>query len=172
MRHGYWLWGFLATTVTSGMVLAQGKPVSIEKERAAIEEAALNYLEGWFAGDAERMSRALHPELTKRGFQPSPATGGHFVNHLTASNMVELTRAGVGKKTPRATNKTAVMILDVYRDIASVKTVCSEFIDYLQLVKIDGQWKIINVLWEPTEEAEHRRREQAQEQTENHKKEE
>ncbi|PYS59909.1 MAG: hypothetical protein DMF76_15225, partial [Acidobacteria bacterium] len=35
-------------------------------ESAAITRTALDYIEGWYAGDAARMERALHPELAKR----------------------------------------------------------------------------------------------------------
>ena len=31
-----------------------------------ITAAALDYVEGWFDGDADRMRRALHPDLAKR----------------------------------------------------------------------------------------------------------
>ncbi len=32
----------------------------------AVRQAALGYIDGWYAGDAERMERSLHPELVKR----------------------------------------------------------------------------------------------------------
>ena len=31
-----------------------------------IEQACLDYVEGWYTGDVERMKRALHPDLAKR----------------------------------------------------------------------------------------------------------
>ena len=39
-------------------------------------------------------------------------------------------------------------ILDRFENAAVVKIVAAEWIDYLELAKVDGQWKIINVLWE------------------------
>jgi hypothetical protein len=35
-------------------------------DQARIKQAALDDIEGWYAGDAERMKRALHPDLAKR----------------------------------------------------------------------------------------------------------
>ena len=35
-------------------------------DASAIKQTALDYIEGWYEGDAERMERALHPELAKR----------------------------------------------------------------------------------------------------------
>ena len=34
-------------------------------DRDAIVRVALDYFEGWFAGDADRMRRTLHPDLAK-----------------------------------------------------------------------------------------------------------
>lgn len=35
-------------------------------DSAAIKQTALDYIEGWYEGNAERMERALHPDLAKR----------------------------------------------------------------------------------------------------------
>jgi hypothetical protein len=35
-------------------------------DAAAIKQTALDYIEGWYEGNAERMERSLHPELAKR----------------------------------------------------------------------------------------------------------
>ncbi|HEX5963923.1 MAG TPA: nuclear transport factor 2 family protein, partial [Gemmatimonadales bacterium] len=35
-------------------------------DSSAIRATALDYVEGWYDGNAERMSRAVHPELVKR----------------------------------------------------------------------------------------------------------
>ncbi len=40
-----------------------------------------------------------------------------------------------------------VKILDVREDLASVTVTSSKFCDYLQMAKLDGQWKIVSVLW-------------------------
>ncbi len=114
-------------------------------ERAAIRRTALDYIEGWYEADAARMGRALHQDLVKRIV--SSAGGTEQVNTLTKAQMVAATKKGGGKGRPAATRNIEVDILDVYRDIASVRTECADFIDYLQLAKSEGQWKIINVLW-------------------------
>ena len=35
-------------------------------EHELVVQAALDYFEGWYAGDVARMDRALHPDLVKR----------------------------------------------------------------------------------------------------------
>jgi hypothetical protein len=41
-----------------------------------------------------------------------------------------------------------VKILDVFQKAASVRVDMSGWIDYLHLVKWQGRWVILNVLWE------------------------
>ena len=39
-------------------------------------------------------------------------------------------------------------ILDVSGNMAAVKCVSADYVDYLLLAKTNGQWKIVNALWE------------------------
>jgi hypothetical protein len=113
-----------------------------------IEQAARDYLEGWFEGNAERMERALHPALAKRAFLPDRTTGEVKLQEMTKEQLVDYTRRGGGSKTGVAAAQITVQILDVSKDIATVKTTCKDFTDYLHLARVEGQWKIVNVLWE------------------------
>ncbi len=115
-------------------------------EKAAIRQAALDYIEGWYEADATRMDRALHKELAKRII--STIGGTEQFSSLTKAQMVEATQKGGGKNRPADTRNIKVDILDVYRDIANVRTESADFVDYLQLAKSGGQWKIVNVLWQ------------------------
>jgi len=63
-----------------------------DDEKKAIKEAVLNYLEGWYDGDVDRMTKALHPELAKRALATLPQTGTSFINTATSLN-----RMGNGK---------------------------------------------------------------------------
>ena len=62
-------------------------------ETPAIVAAALDYYEGWFDGEPERMERALHPDLVKR----SLASDGRSVDTISAREMVEATADGKGR---------------------------------------------------------------------------
>ncbi len=120
----------------------------VEKEKVAIKTATLNYLEGWYEANPERMEEALHPDLVKR-FMVKLPSGKNILNSVSAKTMVEYTRAGGGTKTPKEKQKNEVIILDVSESIATVKAISYDYIDYAHLAKSDGKWKIINVLWRP-----------------------
>jgi hypothetical protein len=126
---------------------AQEKPAA-SPEEAAIRQAALDYIEGWYQGDAVRMDRALHPDLVKRAPVPLP-TGKEILNGASKLTMVEATRAGAGTRSPNAKQKPEITIFDVHEKLASAKVVSGDFVDYLHLLKTGGEWKIVNVLWLP-----------------------
>jgi hypothetical protein len=124
-------------------------PQTKEAERAAIRQAALDYIEGWFEGNAERMDRALHPQLAKRLLVVDAQTGQEKFTHLTKEQMVEFTRRGGGSRVPADKRNIKVTVLDTTETMAFVRSDCSQFIDYLTLAKgAGGGWKIVNVLWE------------------------
>ena len=116
-------------------------------DSAGIRAAALDYIEGWYAGDADRMTRALHPQLAKRIVRTPPG-GASTLGDMGAETLIGYTRSGGGRRTPVALQRKDVRILDVFEGAASVRVDAAEWVDYLQLGRWNGQWKIVNVLWE------------------------
>ena len=137
----------LAVTVLLAVTLGAHAQTATSDEDA-IKVTALNYIEGWYEGDAARMESALHPELAKRMISTDPKTGHSQFNHMGAMALVQGTRRGGGSKTPKDQQLKEITILDRFNNAAVVKIVASGWIDYLEVAKFNGQWKIINVLWE------------------------
>jgi len=126
--------------------LGSAAPPADDADTKAIRAAALDYIEGWYEGNPERMARALHPELVKR--IAITDNGVTRLEGMGASKLVANVRAGGGKKTPKDKQQKDVTLLDRFENAAVVKIVASDWIDYLQLAKVDGRWVIVNVLWE------------------------
>ena len=118
-----------------------------QADSAAIRQTALDYIQGWYTGDATRMERALHPELAKRIVR-TDSLGRYRLDQQSAMTLVQGTRNGYGKSTPQADRHDDVRILDIFGNAASVRIDASEWVDYLQVAKWRGRWVIVNVLWE------------------------
>src|SRR5687768_5308448 len=117
-------------------------------DSSAIRATALDYIDGWWAGDAKRMSASLHPELVKRiRNTASPGQRDCIVNQ-GASRLIDGTLRGGGRQTPTAERKSDVRILDIFQNTASVRVDAGGWVDYMHIVKWSGRWVIINVLWE------------------------
>jgi hypothetical protein len=131
----------------------EGKPpFDPEKEKKGIEAAALDYLEGYYTGDADRMAGGVHTELTKVWPKRIEKTGRIYLEKIGADYLIEATRTGSGKLEEDKRN-IDITIFDYGDDIALVEALSAMFYDYLQLAKIDGEWKIVNVLWQMNPDA-------------------
>jgi len=121
---------------------------SPEADAAAIKQTALDYIEGWYERNPERMEHALHPELAKRIVLTDPKTGRSRLDQMSAMTLVQRVKAGGGTKTPKEQQQKDVTILDVFENAACAKIVAANWVDYLQLARFEGRWVIVNVLWE------------------------
>ncbi len=131
-------------------VLLQGAIVAGDRQsdREAIIQVAHDYIDGFYEGNTERMQRALHPDLAKRDIVGDRETGMQRVRNMTAQQLIEVTGSGSGKQiAERDGRQCDVTILDIFHDVATVKVVAITWIDYLHVARVDGEWKIINVLW-------------------------
>ncbi|HRP07310.1 MAG TPA: nuclear transport factor 2 family protein [Gemmatimonadales bacterium] len=132
----------LLLVCVSGPVMAQTAADSL-----GIRTAALDYIEGYYAGDGDRMARALHPELVKR-IRSVDGRGRVWIDEMGATKLVRITRTGAGTEVPAAEQKTDVRILDIHGNAASARIDAGAWVDYLHLVRWEGRWVILNVLWE------------------------
>lgn len=111
----------------------------------AVRSVALDYIEGWYVGDAERMERSLHDDLVKR----TPLRGGGSsaadLRSVSKPRMVELTLTGGGSSV--SDPAIDVFVDGVSEDIACARIHCADYVDYVHLVKTPSGWKIANILF-------------------------
>lgn len=115
-----------------------------QSDVAEIEAVALDYIEGWYAGDVERMDRTLHADLVKRIPVAEDPPGESELRMVTKARMLELTADGGGAD-PNA--KVEILVDDVSNDIATARVVSPDYLDYLHLAKTPDGWKIANVIF-------------------------
>ncbi|MGH7585992.1 MAG: nuclear transport factor 2 family protein [Gemmatimonadales bacterium] len=137
-----------ATLVLSLLAAAEPAPAQTAADSAGIRHAALDYIEGYYEGNGERMERALHPELAKRIVHTNPQ-GRSQLGQMRAMSLVQGTRNGGGRDTPEAERRKDITIFDIYQNAATAKIHASGWVDYLHLAEWNGRWVIVNVLWEP-----------------------
>jgi hypothetical protein len=117
-------------------------------DREAVKQAALDYVEGLYLAQPARIERSVHTGLTKHGFWRKPGEAVYQPQStMTYAQLVDL--AGKWNKDgKRDTSIKEVVVLDVLDQTAAAKIVAHWGIDYMQLAKYDGQWKIVNILWQ------------------------
>lgn len=115
--------------------------------------AATDYLTSFYSGTAEerraRIHKVLYPDLVKR----APA-------YMRSSLMLNISYSEMGRIAERSVHEDrpipySVEVLDVTPRMASVRTDADWGVDYIHLAKLDGDWKVVNVLWDGATGQEH-----------------
>ena len=144
----------LLPVVISIFVCTFGAFAQADADREAIKRTALNYAEGWYEGNADKMESVLHPDLAKRIARTNDKNQSRL-DQMSAMSLVQGTRTGFGKNTPKEEQQKDVTVLDVFGGAATVKLEMRDWIDYMHIARFNGRWVIVNVLWEmkPKKEA-------------------
>jgi len=108
-----------------------------------VREAPFNYVASWYTGKKEQMAIALHPKLAKRQI-----TSEDNVSSVSYSWMLDATESCYGCRDNVKSAKKEISILHESESIATAKLLSEDFYDYLQLVKFDNNWKVLNVAWD------------------------
>ena len=117
-----------------------------EDDRDAVRQAALNYVTAVYESKPELIERSVHPQLTKHGFMRQQ-DGTYKQGQMTYAQLLDTARTW-NKDRKRDTSIKEVQVFEVLDQTASAKIRASWGIDYMQLAKFDGAWKIINIVWQ------------------------
>ena len=119
-------------------------------DEEGIRNAVLDYAEGLYEVQPERIARSVDVTLRKYGFGYSKKDGEY--RNGGEMNYKQLYRLAATWNTEGAVDAATalkeVTILDRLDKTASAKLAASWGVDYFHLVKEEGRWKIINVIWQ------------------------
>lgn len=126
------------------------------KDSLEIKQVALDYIESQHNVKPEQFERAAHPRMVKRTFWTDKKTGKEYLRETFTDAMILLaeTYNKNGDGFPENPKK-EVIILDIYDKTASVKLIADDWIDYMHIVKLNGKWQLVNVLWQFNDSNDH-----------------
>ncbi len=132
------------------VVAARMPAATPSAEEEGVRQAVLDYVEGIYEVAPERIERSVHPDLHKFGFyRQSPDADyqrtpmNYEQLHGLAARWNEGNRQNITADSPKE-----IVVFDVLDKTASAKLVAQWGVDYFHLAKYDGQWQIVNVLWQ------------------------
>ena len=120
------------------------------QDKAGIEKACLNYLEGFYEGDTTKLVAALKPSLFKYGYWKNKDTGNYDPDgQMTYQQAITYAKNVMAKKNfAKADAPKKVEVLDIMNTIAAAKVTAWWGVDYILLARQNGKWMIDQVLWE------------------------
>ncbi len=119
------------------------------EDHKAVEMAVLDYVEGLYLVQPERIERSVSKDLAKIGYYRPADETTYRESPMTYQQLYDL--AGQWNKEGRIDPDTApkkIEILDLMDQTAVVKLSADWGVDYLNLAQKDGRWMIVNVLWQ------------------------
>ena len=130
-------------------LLSIGLKAQASQDSLDIRQVALDYIESQHNLNPDQFERAAHPRMVKRTFWTYSDTEKEYLRETTTEAMTLLaeTYNSNGDKFPVKPKK-EVIILDVFDKVASVKLIADDWIDYMHIVKLNGKWQLVNVLWQ------------------------
>lgn len=139
-------WAFATMALLAVSVPASASGQS-HADRAGVERAALDYLEGFYEGDTAKIRRGVHPDVLKFGF--AMRDGAYQRIPMSFDGMLDFANnvRESGDFPPEDAPK-EVELLDVLDQTAVAKVYAWWGSDYLSMAKYDGEWKIVQVLWQ------------------------
>ncbi len=137
--------GFLVTGLTSNPVFAQSGDAT---DTDAVHAAVVDYVEALYSAEPDRIARSVSTDLVKFGWFNSDGT--YVPAPMTYEQLVRLAGSWNRDNRQNITDETVrdIVIYDVLDKTAVAKLTAQWGIDYFQLEKIDGTWKIRHILWQ------------------------
>jgi hypothetical protein len=108
-----------------------------DDDEAEITATARDYVEAWYAGDAERHANAYHQEFVKRAYH---SNGSNLVT-TSPERMVELCVAG---DSVLEDGEWEIIIDDVSGGVATVRVYSTQWVDFLHVAKARGRWGLLH----------------------------
>lgn len=116
-------------------------------DREAVRLAALDYLEGLYNADPERIRRSVHPSLVKRGFSKQAGSAAYTESPMSFDQLIKVAETWNRDK-KRDTSIKEVKVLDVLDQTAVAQARAAWGVDHMLLAKYGGRWQIVQILWQ------------------------
>ncbi|WP_378187073.1 nuclear transport factor 2 family protein [Aquimarina sp. W85] len=127
-----------------------------QQDSLDIKQVALDYIESQHNVKPEQFERAAHPRMVKRTFWRNKKTGKEYLRETFTDAMILLAETYNQDKDKFPENpKKEIVILDIFKKVASVKLIADNWIDYMHIVKLNGKWQLVNVLWQFNDSEDH-----------------
>lgn len=117
-----------------------------ENPQKAVQATVNAYIENYHQNNYEAMTEVLHPEFINRGVSRNGV--------LTASHNAEQMQAFMNGQDPiaLADQNNSIKSLEVNGNLAKVTLETGNrkerWTEYIQLVKVQGEWQVIEVFWD------------------------
>ena len=130
----------IAVVACAGLMAWSSAVRAEHKEEAAVRQAIEHYFRGHATGDGQHFQKVFHPEAKLFWMRDGKFTQRTSADYIAGAS---------GKPAPdEAQRKRSIESIDITGNAAVVKVLLdypsARLTDYMSMLKIDGEWKIVN----------------------------
>lgn len=130
-------------------VSVQLSPIASRKDSLEIKKQSLGYLVALQQLNPLLMDTVLNDSLNKITIGYDRHQRIQYGRATTKQQMIDFAESWNKSGTKFPLNpQNDIEILDIYDHIATVRIVSDNWVEYLQLIKLDQKWEIMNIIWQ------------------------
>ena len=124
-------------------------PPASDEDKVEIRKQSLGYLVALQKLKPKLMNTVMNDSLNKTTIGYDRKEMKQYGRTTSKKQMIEFANDWnkSGAKFPLNPTNT-IKILDIYNHIATVKIVSDNWVEYLQLMKLNDTWEIMNIIWQ------------------------
>lgn len=135
----------------------QRPPATSKRHEEAVTTLARDYCVGFYQIDGDKVQSTCHPSLTKRTIEHAQIPNMPSFDYLTQITYEEIKL--LGKAFNRHwgfdpdTARCEIEVYEIRGNIAAVKMTGSVWFDYFHMMRVNGEWTIVNIMYESLEKS-------------------
>jgi len=130
----------------------QRPPATSKRYEETVTALARDYCVGFYEIDGGKVQSTCHPSLSKRTIEHARTPNTPIFDYLSSISFEEINLLGeTFNKHWDFDPETARCQIEVYEirgNVAAVKMTGSVWFDYFHMMKVNGEWSIVNILYE------------------------
>lgn len=146
---GRWLIGDSAVIILDAP--GDRPPAISERHEEAVTRIARDYCVGFYQTDGGKVQSTCHPSLSKRAVEHAQLSNGEAFDYLSQITWEEIRILGETFNRHWGFDESARCEIEIYEirgDIAAAKMTGSVWFDYFHLMRVNGEWSIVNIMYE------------------------
>lgn len=128
------------------MILSYSVVAQKTDDKELVEKAILNYVEAFYEADTSKAYESIVRDIAKRGF--FVRDGKIMDAKMSFEQLIRLSQRWKNSQKITAESPKKITVFEILDKTASAKVEAQWGIDFFHLAKMEGQWMIIQVLWQ------------------------
>lgn len=126
-------------------------PALSDRHAEKVEQVSRDYCVGFYEIDGDKVQSTCHPSLSKRSVEQVELSNGTEFDHLSGITWEEINILGESFNKNWGFEPDARCEIEIYEirgNIAAVKMTGAVWFDYFHMMKVNGEWSIVNIMYE------------------------